>query len=516
MKKIFLSIIILLFILTTTSCSNAIKTISSSTSNIVESSSTNSSTTSSSSLETTQDITKTGIYSGDYYNLIDTTDSTLLKKELNTLISKATKITYDDASSALAKTDSYDNTFVECIYTGQRLDPTNVGSTTGAWNREHVWAKTYGFGDKSYAAYSDINHLRVSEATINTSRSDSYFDNVSGSFSDDEFGNKWTSYAFEPRDVVKGDIARMLFYMTVRYDDANLDLELTDDIQLIDSSAKTLGGNAYLGRLSTLLKWAADDPVDSREISRNNGVYSIQGNRNPFIDHPEYAYYIFKDKCDSLNLTYDNFYDNNQYTSYNENALNKVDELISSIGKVTLQSEPAIENALNAYNELGQETKSFVKNYEQVQQAQYDYALLKQMSNQDTTIPTNFSFAVLTSKNGSLASNGVSLDYNAYRYYENKGIYASTSSPIKLSAASLYSTISSISFTLSANKGDRDSVITVSDGINTATKTYTVSKSQASYTLDISNLDLSKPITISITNEGANSVILRELSFNIN
>ena len=94
----------------------------------------------------------------------------------------------------------------------------------------------------------------------------------------------WTdSDSFEPRDAVKGDVARMLFYMAVRYsgDDGFGDLELS-----------TVSGSAVprIGDLDILLAWNAADPVDAFEMRRNDRIHAQwQGNRNPFIDHPEWA-----------------------------------------------------------------------------------------------------------------------------------------------------------------------------------------------------------------------------------
>src|SRR3546814_10866505 len=98
--------------------------------------------------------------------------------------------------------------------------------------------------------------------------------------------------SFEPWDARKGDMARAVMYMAIRYeggreahtDQSEPDLELTDNRSLI---VKTSGSPAYMGLLSTLLAWHQADPPDDAERGRNEVVYSFQGNRNPFIDHPE-------------------------------------------------------------------------------------------------------------------------------------------------------------------------------------------------------------------------------------
>lgn len=97
------------------------------------------------------------------------------------------------------------------------------------------------------------------------------------------------SWTWEARDEVKGDVARMMFYMVIRYegDDNEPDLELTDS--LLHRSSKA----PLHARLSVLLEWHINDPVNVIERRRNDIIYSYQGNRNPFIDHPEYVVLIW-------------------------------------------------------------------------------------------------------------------------------------------------------------------------------------------------------------------------------
>jgi endonuclease I len=98
---------------------------------------------------------------------------------------------------------------------------------------------------------------------------------------------------WEAPDEVKGDIARMLFSMVVRYE--GNDMSNTPDLELLDSV--TDRGKPHLGKLCTLYQWHIIDPVSDFEENRNNVVYSWQGNRNPFIDRPEYAEVIWRMKC---------------------------------------------------------------------------------------------------------------------------------------------------------------------------------------------------------------------------
>lgn len=139
-------------------------------------------------------------------------------------------------------------------------------------------------------AGTDVHHLRPEDISVNSARNNKDFD-VGGSLYIDKSGPTECysdADSFEPRNAVKGDVARMLFYMAVRYegDNGEPELELVDAVNTFDMNTP---GKGYHGKLSTLLQWHISDPVDSFEINRNNVVYKYQKNRNPFIDHPEYV-----------------------------------------------------------------------------------------------------------------------------------------------------------------------------------------------------------------------------------
>jgi endonuclease I len=111
-------------------------------------------------------------------------------------------------------------------------------------------------------------------------------------------------------DERKGDVARAILYMDIRYEGgtntfgaAEPNLAITDDPLLIQTTGTNTTGTAYLGLLAVLLEWHAFDPPDDRERLRNAVVYSYQGNRNPFIDHPEWAACIYEGACVALGET---------------------------------------------------------------------------------------------------------------------------------------------------------------------------------------------------------------------
>ena len=177
----------------------------------------------------------------------------------------------------------------------------------GSWNREHTWPSSYGFPKEGQYPYTDCHHLMPSDSLYNSARGNKPFDYcLSGC---DEYpvpgypgSSNWTEGSgntgtWEIWDNRKGDIARAMFYMDVRYEggthgitgDTEPDLILTDNRTLIVSDSHNVQSVAYMGILSTLLEWHSNDPVDDKERNRNDVVYSYQGNRNPFIDHPEWV-----------------------------------------------------------------------------------------------------------------------------------------------------------------------------------------------------------------------------------
>ena len=167
-----------------------------------------------------------------------------------------------------------------------------------AWNREHIWAKSHGFPKKSQHAFTDAHHIRAADRSVNTDRSDHDFDN--GGMPDDECNGCFEGNGtWEPPDRVKGDVARIMFYMDVRYD--GNDGSGTPDLQLADrASTPRSETSGEFGKLCTLLGWHSNDPVSPAERTRNEIIHSWQGNRNPFIDHPEFAVSIFGSRCPIL------------------------------------------------------------------------------------------------------------------------------------------------------------------------------------------------------------------------
>jgi endonuclease I len=119
--------------------------------------------------------------------------------------------------------------------------------------------------------------------SVNGSRGNKDFDNGGAAVSEAP-GSYTDGDSFEPRNAVKGDVARMIFYMAVRYQggDGFADLEMNNSV--------SNGSAPYIGKLPVLLAWNAQDPPDAFEKRRNQVIYAqFQHNRNPFVDHPEWA-----------------------------------------------------------------------------------------------------------------------------------------------------------------------------------------------------------------------------------
>ncbi|WP_042471006.1 endonuclease [Bacillus ndiopicus] len=223
----------------------------------------------------------------DYYSAAYGKEGAALKAALHSIISEHKKLSYDQVWDALKQTDEDPNNpnNVILLYSGESRAKNLNGGNVGNWNREHVWAKSHGNFGTSVGPGTDIHHLRATDVQVNSTRGNLDFDNGGSSVKGCD-GCFKTSTSFEPPNRVKGDVARMLFYMATRYEQGDrVDLELNEKLNN--------GTSPYHGKLSVLLQWHLQDPVDEIERQRNEKIYEIQGNRNPFIDHPEWVQLIW-------------------------------------------------------------------------------------------------------------------------------------------------------------------------------------------------------------------------------
>ena len=240
----------------------------------------------------------------NYYTGIDhiTLGPAGLKSALRARIANHTIVSYDDAWNALG--DLHDAAplapgNVTLIYSDHTLSVSSHDSK--GWNREHSWPKSYGVGYTG-PDFSDLHHLYPADWNVNSARNNLFFDfcspyngcqqpaHVEAAPSTAKDSNR-----FQPPDHQRGDLARSMFYMAVRYDgNTNWDPN-TVDLELSSQPNVTAG---LMGNLSALLRWNELDPVSSKESARNARICTTyQHNRNPFVDHPEWASCIFAGVC---------------------------------------------------------------------------------------------------------------------------------------------------------------------------------------------------------------------------
>ncbi|MGC9374575.1 MAG: endonuclease [Bacteroidales bacterium] len=235
-----------------------------------------------------------------YYDRTDGLQGEELKEALYQIIKDHTDFPYTSSSTDTwdilkesdRDPDNSDNVIL--IYTGWSVNAAQEYNNGAGWNREHIWAKSHGFPSESQNAYRDVHNLRPCDISVNSARGTKDFDN--GGEQHPEATECYTDAdSWEPRDAVKGDVARMMFYMATRYEGENGD----PDLELVDYTG-TDTDTPFFGKLSTLMEWNEEDPVDEFERNRNEVVYSYQGNRNPFIDHPEFVNAIYNSSTTSV------------------------------------------------------------------------------------------------------------------------------------------------------------------------------------------------------------------------
>ena len=273
-----------------------------------------------------------------YYDMVDDSSPQALRDSLHEIIddhkrfpyTSSTTDTWDVLEIADENQDNPDN--IITIYRNATYLKVHGGNDF--YNREHTWPKSYGFPDNGASLnypYTDMHHLFLADVDYNFNRSNKPYDNcgsqcvgyatlanngrggVDGAYPSD---TNWTEGAYtdgrwETWMGRRGDVARAMMYMDVRYAGGTHgltgatepDLILTDDRTLMNLS--NTGDNedvGYMGLLSVLLQWHKEDPVDFVETRHHETVASFQGNRNPFIDHPEWAACVFEEICNGFKI----------------------------------------------------------------------------------------------------------------------------------------------------------------------------------------------------------------------
>ena len=230
-----------------------------------------------------------------YYNNANGKTGDELKVALHNIIKGHHEVSYNGLLNAFAYTDCKPNGKIWDMYsnieyslsTGLCGDYEQEGD---CWNREHTWPQSW-FSEKS-TPRCDLFHVYPTDGYVNGQRSNYPYGEVNNPIYTSGNGSKlgpcvtsgYSGRVFEPIDEYKGDIARSYFYMSVRYysEDSDWGTSGMTNKSVINDWAMTM-----------LLRWSDQDPVSDKEIARNNAVYGYQNNRNPFIDHPEYARMIW-------------------------------------------------------------------------------------------------------------------------------------------------------------------------------------------------------------------------------
>ncbi|MBK6344316.1 MAG: endonuclease [Bacteroidales bacterium] len=244
-----------------------------------------------------------------YYDNAAGLSGSELKTALHRIIRNHHVISYTGLWTAFYTTDDKSSGKVWDVYSdipdgtppyefdfGTNQCSTTPGFEGSCYNREHTFPQSYFGSSSSDTVYSDLFHLYPTDSYVNTRRSNYPFGEVTNPTWTSQNGSKlgpcaiegYTGTAFEPLDSFKGDIARNYFYLATRYEHEMEGWTLLNNYGdiIMDSTSFPCYEEWFL---NMLVEWHNADPVSQKEIDRNNAVYSLQGNRNPFIDHPEYV-----------------------------------------------------------------------------------------------------------------------------------------------------------------------------------------------------------------------------------
>ena len=283
-----------------------------------------------------------------YYNSATGSGYTL-KTQLYNIINNHNDQGYDsfDGFTATNDLDLYyenDNSTILDIYSENPngADPYNYTPVTNecgnynsegdCYNKEHVIPQS--IFSQNNPMRGDAHHLLPTDGRVNGFRSNFPFGNVGSNLvsqsgitnptsNGSKLGNNintglfsgYTGTVFEPIDEFKGDIARIYFYFITRYEN-----QVTNwNYAMFNGTSNQVLTDTFL---YTLLDWHLNDPVSQKEINRNNAIYTYQNNRNPFIDHPEYACQIWASHCNTLSV--DNFTFANNVTIYPNPSTNGI------------------------------------------------------------------------------------------------------------------------------------------------------------------------------------------------
>ncbi len=208
-----------------------------------------------------------------YKDAVGKSGNNLLYEMRDIISSGVHSLSYDDMWDTCEEgnEDPNNSRNVILLYSGYSVSKNDHVSGNSGWNREHCWPQSKG-GNKT-----DAHHVMPDDVKSNGTRGNDPY-GEGGSYVSSSYGmttSKSTGSKFEPRDEVKGDVARMMMYVICRYSDKSFGSVISKDLAL---------------------KWHRNDPVDNFERNRNEVIYDYQRNRNPFIDNPELVEYLWGNK----------------------------------------------------------------------------------------------------------------------------------------------------------------------------------------------------------------------------
>lgn len=248
-----------------------------------------------------------------YYNPATGLTGTQLQQTLHDIIDDHTVLSYTPGIwDAVKSTDRRDDGYVWDMYSDNPAGTNpynytfgtdqcgNYGQEGDCYNREHSFPRSW-FNDNS-PMDTDLNHIFPTDGYVNGKRANYPFGETDSPSWTSQNGSRlgassvsgFSGTVFEPIDEYKGDFARAHLYMAVRYYGEDSSWDYTD---MTDKSQPKEWA------LAMLLRWHADDPVSQKETNRNNEVFKLQANRNPFIDDPGFADKIWGSGTGSEDLT---------------------------------------------------------------------------------------------------------------------------------------------------------------------------------------------------------------------
>ena len=237
-----------------------------------------------------------------YYNSALGRNDELLMSALRNIIRTHKQLSYNALWDAFKTTDTDAQGYIIDMYSNCKYRPNDHGGSASkvgdGFNREHSFPKSW-FNDET-PMYTDLFHLYPTDIKVNSQRSNYPFGVCANGtrltngklYGKGKLGTStypgYGGIVFEPDDEYKGDFARTYFYMVTCYKN---ELSTWPGSPQLDRSNKYKAFSTW--SINMLMEWTRLDPVSEKEIKRNDAVYSIQGNRNPFIDHPELAEFIW-------------------------------------------------------------------------------------------------------------------------------------------------------------------------------------------------------------------------------